>query len=82
MSNQDTKNRSHLPIPDPARTGLITYDAKDPDTKFPPIEQLLPAKGRAQCPDHPDRRRRLRRGQRIRRPLPARRTRNAWRRAA
>jgi hypothetical protein len=36
----DAKNRSHLPIPTPERTGLITYDAKDPDTKFPPIEQL------------------------------------------
>ena len=39
------KNRSHLPIPTPERTGLITYDAKDPDTKFPPIEQLRPPKG-------------------------------------
>ena len=27
------------------RTGLVTYDAKDPDTKFPPIEQLRPPKG-------------------------------------
>ena len=27
------------------RTGLITYDAKDPDTKYPPIEQLRPPKG-------------------------------------
>jgi arylsulfatase len=25
--------------------GLTTYDAKDPDTKFPPIEQLRPPKG-------------------------------------
>ena len=25
--------------------GLITYDAKDPDTKFPPIEQLRPPEG-------------------------------------
>jgi len=38
-------NRSHLPIPSAERTGLITYDAKDPDTKFPPIEQLRPPKG-------------------------------------
>ena len=45
MSNQDTKNRSHLPIPDAELTALITYDAKDPDTRFPPIEQLLPPKG-------------------------------------
>src|SRR6476659_3128763 len=45
MSHDDQKNRSHLPIPSPARRGLITYDAKDPDTKFPPIEQLRPPKG-------------------------------------
>ena len=37
--------RTALPIPDAARTGLITYDAKDPDTKFPPIAQLRPPKG-------------------------------------
>ena len=32
---------------DPRATAsrLITYDAKDPDTKFPPIEQLRPPKG-------------------------------------
>ena len=41
MSGEDRKDRSHLPIPTPERTGLITYDAKDPDTKFAPIE--LPA---------------------------------------
>ncbi|HEX4709143.1 arylsulfatase [Phenylobacterium sp.] len=34
--------RDILPIPDRPRTGLITYDAKDPDTKFPPIAQLRP----------------------------------------
>ena len=45
MSSGDNKHRSHLPIPTPQRTGLITYDAKDPDTKFPPIEQLRPPKG-------------------------------------
>jgi arylsulfatase A-like enzyme len=44
MSSQDG-NRSHLPIPDRPRTGLITYDAKDPETKYPPIEQLRPPKG-------------------------------------
>jgi len=39
MSNQhDNLSRTNLPIPDRTRTGLITYDAKDPDTKFPPIE--------------------------------------------
>jgi arylsulfatase len=45
MSGQDTKQRTVLPIPDQPRTGLITYDAKDPDTKYPPIEQLRPPKG-------------------------------------
>jgi arylsulfatase len=32
-------------MPNTTRPGLITYDAKDPDTKFPPIEQLRPPKG-------------------------------------
>ncbi len=46
MANQTDKiQRTVLPIPDPPRTGLITYDAKDPDTKYPPIEQLRPPKG-------------------------------------
>jgi hypothetical protein len=39
LHSEDKKHRSHLPIPTPERTGLITYDARDPDTKFPPIEQ-------------------------------------------
>ena len=43
--SEDKKDRSHLPIATPERTGLITYDAKDPDSKFPPIEQLRPPKG-------------------------------------
>jgi arylsulfatase A-like enzyme len=38
----DDKQRDVLPIPDRAHTGLITYDAKDPDTSFPPIEPLRP----------------------------------------
>ena len=45
MSNQDIKQRTVLPIPHEPRTGLITYDAKDPDTHFPPIEQLRPPAG-------------------------------------
>ena len=45
MSEDTTKPRTHLPIPSAARTGLITYDAKDPDTKYPPIEQLRPPEG-------------------------------------
>jgi arylsulfatase A-like enzyme len=34
-----------LPIPDRPSAGLTTYDAKDPDTAFPPIEPLLPPDG-------------------------------------
>src|SRR5580692_8597588 len=45
MSREDRKPRSHLPMATAERAGLITYDAKDPDTKFPPIEQLRPPKG-------------------------------------
>ncbi len=44
-SRNDNLPRTVLPIPDPQRTGLITYDAKDPDTKYPPIEQMRPPKG-------------------------------------
>jgi arylsulfatase len=40
----DKTARNVLPIPDRPRSGLITYDAKDPETKFPPIEQLRPPK--------------------------------------
>ncbi len=45
MNDQDKVQRTVLPIPDRPRTGLVTYDAKDPDTKFPPINQLRPPKG-------------------------------------
>ncbi len=37
--------REHLPIPDPKHVGLTTYDAKDPNTKYPPIKQLCPSQG-------------------------------------
>ena len=46
MANQSDKlSRAILPIGDPQYVGLTTYDAKDPDTKFPPIEPLRPPKG-------------------------------------
>jgi arylsulfatase A-like enzyme len=46
MANQSDKlSRSILPIPDRQHVGLTTYDAKDTDTKFPPIEPLRPPKG-------------------------------------
>ena len=41
----DRHARTMLPIPDRPAPGLTTYDAKDPDTAFPPIEPLLPPKG-------------------------------------
>jgi len=34
--------RSILPIPDRPQFGLMTYDAKDPDTKYPPIKEIRP----------------------------------------
>jgi arylsulfatase A-like enzyme len=37
--------RDVLPIPDQPYTGFLAYDAKDPDSKFPPIEPLRPPKG-------------------------------------
>jgi len=37
--------RSVLPIPEQQHVGLTTYDAKDPDTAFPPIEPLRPPDG-------------------------------------
>jgi arylsulfatase A-like enzyme len=36
--------RAVLPIPDRPHIGLTTYDAKDPNTKFPAIEPLRPPK--------------------------------------
>jgi len=45
MSSQDAIQRTVLPIPDQPRAGLITYDAKDPASKFPPITDLRPPKG-------------------------------------
>ncbi|AMO24390.1 arylsulfatase AtsD [Ramlibacter solisilvae] len=37
--------RDNLPIPDHKPVGLTTYDARDPDTHFPPIRQLRPPAG-------------------------------------
>jgi arylsulfatase len=41
----DNIQRSILPIPDRQHVGLTTYDAKDPNAKYPPIEPLRPPKG-------------------------------------
>jgi arylsulfatase A-like enzyme len=41
----DDLARDVLPIPDRRHQGLTTYDAKDPETSYPPIEPLLPPPG-------------------------------------
>ncbi|WP_433782601.1 arylsulfatase [Actinomycetospora sp. CA-101289] len=43
--SDDTRGRQLLPIPDAQHVGVTTYDAKDPDTSFPPITPLRPPKG-------------------------------------
>ena len=45
MESRSGVKRDILPIPDVAHVGITTYDAKDPNTKYPPIEQLRPPKG-------------------------------------
>src|SRR3954454_15408513 len=45
MANHDDLPREVLPIPDRKPVSLTTYDAKDPDTKFPPIRELRPPTG-------------------------------------
>jgi arylsulfatase A-like enzyme len=37
--------RTVLPIPDRAYAGVLKYDAKDPESSFPPIEPLRPPAG-------------------------------------
>jgi arylsulfatase A-like enzyme len=45
MPSKDQIQRSVLPIPDVKHVGLTTYDAKDPETKFPPIRDIRPPDG-------------------------------------
>ena len=49
-SHDQESQREILPIPDRPYTGLVTYDAKDPDPSFPPIEPLRPPVGSARAP--------------------------------
>jgi arylsulfatase A-like enzyme len=44
MSSTDVP-RTVLPIPERGHVGLTTYDAKDPDTSYPPIEPVRPPEG-------------------------------------
>jgi hypothetical protein len=43
--SEDPIQRSVLPIPDVTPIGLTTFDAKDPDTKYPPIRPIHPPAG-------------------------------------
>jgi arylsulfatase A-like enzyme len=49
MANSDDRSkaiqREVLPIPDQAYAGFVAFDAKDPDSKFPPIAPLRPPEG-------------------------------------
>jgi len=45
MSDYDKIRRTVLPIPDVQPFSLTTYDAKNPETKFPPIRDLRPPTG-------------------------------------
>src|SRR5215467_8774359 len=45
MGDETRPDRSHLPIRNTQRPGFVTYDAKDPETKFPPIRDLRPPEG-------------------------------------
>jgi hypothetical protein len=45
MPESPSPQRQILPIPDRQHVGVTTYDAKDPDTSYPPIEPLRPPEG-------------------------------------
>jgi arylsulfatase len=45
MSPSNPIQRQILPIPDQTPVGLTTYDAKHPDTHYPPIRELRPPAG-------------------------------------
>ena len=45
MKDQDKIQREVLPILDRQHVGLTTFDAKDPETKFPPIRDIRPPAG-------------------------------------
>ena len=45
MNERQEPSRTHLPIPSAPRRGLVTYNAKDPYTSYPRIEQVSPPEG-------------------------------------
>src|SRR4051812_42918365 len=44
-SNEHAAHREVLPVPDLPPSGLVTFDAKDPDARFEAIEDLRPPTG-------------------------------------
>lgn len=67
--NDDKRHRSHLPMPNTEHPKFIAYDAKDPDSKFPPHSPTASAQGRAQRFDRSFGRRRVWVRQRLRRAM-------------
>ena len=45
MGSDTPKNRTHLPMPNTVKPKVVLYDAKDPDSHNPPIEQVRPPEG-------------------------------------
>ena len=45
MNSEAFEDRRHLPMRNTTRPRFIPYDARDPDNRNPPIEQLRPPKG-------------------------------------
>jgi arylsulfatase A-like enzyme len=45
VENSAASGREVLPIPERKHVGITTYDAKDPETSFPPIEPQRPPDG-------------------------------------
>lgn len=45
MSDDVERHRTHLPMPNTVRPRFVAYDARDPDSRLPPIPQLRPPAG-------------------------------------
>jgi arylsulfatase len=45
MSDDVERHRTHLPMPNTVRPRFVAYDARDPDSRLPPIPRLRPPVG-------------------------------------
>ncbi len=70
MSDNNTKSRTHLPMPNTVAADVHHLRREGSGHEVPAHRAAAPAQGRAQRADRPDRRRRVRLVQRLRRPLP------------